>query len=184
MKRGREAERLMDPTFVAANRQGRLDRDQAAELRHRARRSRLVRSIEALAFVGLGALLVALVVPGNATTPDTDPVLIAGILVLLALAFMALRPWADPLGDDVRVGRVDSTFGVPQHSDETSGLARAVMMFVHSPSALFVPSTHFVSIGDRRFVVAASVADVLRERQAVRAYYLPRSMTLVSIAPF
>src|SRR5687768_3599540 len=145
-----ERERLMDPAAIAANREGRLSSKQTVHLRNLARRSRVVRVAEALACVGLAVVLSALVVElGRFGTVDAGVIVTSvAILLLLSLGFFGLRPWSDPLGDDVRAGRVESIFGVPGRSERGSGLARAVMVLVHYPSSLFMPHTHVVSIAD------------------------------------
>jgi hypothetical protein len=174
----------MDPAAIAANREGQLSSKQTVDLRSRARRSRVVRVAEALACIGLAVLLAALVIDlGRFGTVDAGVIVpSAGILLLLGLGFFGLRPWSDPLGDDVRAGRVESIFGVPARSERGSGLARAVMVLVHYPSSLFMPQTHVISIADTQFQVSSATLDAMDYGRAIRAYYLPRSMTLVSIA--
>jgi hypothetical protein len=90
-------------------------------------------------------------------------------LVLAALALFVVRPWSDRLGEDVRAGRVETVTGTLQKA-----------LTLAWPSVVFT-SVHLVTIGERRFVVPPPIWAALDVQRAVRAYYLPTSMTLISI---
>ena len=115
-----------------------------------------------------GVLLVPVITSGTVVTLDIIFAPVSGVLLLLALVFVGVRPWSDPLGDDIRVGRVESIFGVPSHSERRSGTTGVAIAFVHFPTYLFMPATELVSIGDKQFAVPPATEAGLDDGGAVR----------------
>ena len=162
--------RLADPAFVRENREGRLAARQESRLGDGAYRSRFERVIGSIAAVGVAVAAAT----STASLPTADPaeritvwVVCAAIVVLAAIV---LRPWADPLGADVRAGRVERVSGRPVSRAALGGLGRNPWR-----------PRYEVTIGGQRFGVPAWLWSAVDDGRAVTAYYLPRSMTLVSI---
>ena len=161
------AARLVDPGFIRENREGRLAARQETRLGDGAYRSRFERVSAFAAAAG-----VALVAAGSAARVDTgigidtaiDPerlTVLAVAAAVIALAAVVLRPWADPLGLDVRAGQVLRVTG--RFASDGGGLG------------------HAITIDGLRFHVPGWLWSAVDEARIVTAYYLPRSMTLVSI---
>jgi hypothetical protein len=157
--------RLLDPAGLRANRKGRLGPMQLARLGGGAYRSRLRREV----------LFAACVVAAGAAVYYAanlgDSLVLAGpALAVVALSAFVFRPWEDPLGRDVQDGRVERV---------TGSLVSAAR--VDRPSRSFWGDIYHVSIGAVRFPVPAWIWSAMDDARTVTAYYLPRSMTLVSI---
>ena len=184
---------MNDPDLLDAltmNRQGRLAPSQAAVLGRAARRSRIRRAVEALA-AGVMAVLIVVLTRELAAfgLGEAFPLLAAGALALLLVAIIAfdLRPWTDPLGADVREGRVESASGSPERTGREPasdalrsalvGVLRSILNLSWSSGA-----DPRVIIGGRALWLSKELAESLPDG-ILRAYYLPRSMTLVAIEP-
>jgi len=165
--------RLLDPAFLSANREGRLASRQESRLGDGAYRSRFDRTCAFIAAAGVAlvAAVSAARIDANAGLDATigpatpiDPERLTILLVALAvigLAALVLRPWSDPLGADVRAGQVLRVTGSFASAAGGSG--------------------HVVTIEGLRFHVPSWLWSAVDEARVVTAYYLPRSMTLVSI---
>jgi hypothetical protein len=156
-------ERLMDPAAVTANRNGRLAPDQVASLSGRSRRRRIVGWAVAL----LGAVL--LVSSWALAGPDVRVQAFA--LSVVVVVFAGFWLWSDPLGGDVRAGRVESVVGVIQKETEAAGWSRN-----RSRRCIVI-------VGDQVFPIDRRMWAALEDGEPVRAYYLPRSLTLLSFEP-
>jgi hypothetical protein len=161
-----------------ANREGRLTAEQAATLGRSARRSRLRRSVE-FALCAIVAALATMLVFSFSRVTLVDilvPVAIAGIGAIV------FRPWSDPLGADVRAGRVEVVFGAP--STPGYDILRGVLWSLLGGLANMYwtgrPGNRLVLIGPARFIVPDDRVSGIMTFTNVRAYYLPRSMTLLT----
>lgn len=162
--------RLIDPAFLLANREGRLASRQESRLGDGAYRSRFERVTGAIVVVAVA--VAAATSTANLATADpaeriTLWIVCAAIVLLAAIVF---RPWADPLGADLRTGRVERVTGLPVSRAALGGLGRNPWR------------PHYdVTIGGLRFHVPGWLWSAVDDERAVTAYYLPRSMTLVSV---
>ena len=162
--------RFVDPAFLTANREGRLASRQESRLGEGAYRSRFERvtgSVAAVAVAIAAATSTANLETAAPAERITVWVVSAAIVLLAAIAF---RPWADPLGADVRAGRVERVSGVPSSQVAIGGLGRNPWR-----------PRYDVTIGGLRFHVPAWLWSAVDDDRPVTAYYLPRSMTLVAI---
>jgi hypothetical protein len=162
--------RLIDPAFVSANRAGRLASRQESRLGDGAYRSRFERVSGSVAAVGVAAaaILSARDVAATSEVERFGIWILSGAIVLLAA--VTFRPWADPLGRDLRSGLVHCVTGRPVGHTRLSGLGRGGLA-----------TRYDVTIGDRRFAVPAWLWAAVDDGRTVHAYYLPRSMALVSL---
>jgi hypothetical protein len=162
--------RLLDTAFLPANREGRLASRQESRLGDGAYRSRFERVMGSLAAVGVAIAAAASTANLQTEVPAeriTVWIVAAAIVVLAATVF---RPWADPLGADVRAGRVERISGRAVCRAAIGGLG-------HSPWR----PRYEVTIGGLRFPVPSWLWSAVDGDRPITAYYLPRSMTLVSI---
>ena len=162
--------RLVDPAFVSANRAGRLASRQESRLGDGAYRSRFERVAGSIAAVGVAAAAI-LSARDLAASSDLERLavwLLSGAIVVFAA--ITFRPWADPLGSDVRAGLVERVTGRPVGHARVGGLGRGGLA-----------TRYDVTIGDRRFAVPAWLWAAVDDARTVHAYYLPRSMALVSL---
>lgn len=162
--------RLHDPAFLSANREGRLASRQESRLGDGAYRSRFERVLGSVAAAAV-ALAAASSTANLATADPAERITVwivsAAVVVLAAVVF---RPWADPLGADVRAGRVERVTGLPVSRAAIGGLGRNPWR-----------ARYDVTIGGLRFHVPPWLWSAVDDGRAVTAYYLPRSMTLVAI---
>jgi hypothetical protein len=159
--------RLLDPAGLRANREGRLGPVQLARLGGGAYRSRLRREL-----LFAGCVIAAAAAVSYATALGDALILAGPALATAALAAFVFRPWEDPLGRDVQDGRVERVTGSPI---SVTGAAR--------PSRSLWGDIYHFSIDAVRFPVPAWIWSAMDDARTVTAYYLPRSMTLVSIEP-
>jgi hypothetical protein len=157
--------RLVDPAFVSANREGRLASRQEARLGDGAYRSRFERVAGFVGSVGAAVAAAGLV----SSTADAIPVAL-GAAIVVGLAAVVFRPWSDPLGQDVRTGRVERVTGSPVSAARVGVTGRGLR-----------PARYDLTIDGLRFRVPVWLWAAVDEARTVTAYYLPRSMTLVSI---
>jgi hypothetical protein len=162
--------RLTDPAALHANREGRLASTQEARLGDGAYRSRFERVSGSVAAgaVALAASVYALNLE-IATTNERQAVWAMSAAIVLLAAYV-FRPWADPLGDDLRRGVVQRVTGHPLSRVRFRSLG---------PKAW--RATYDVTVGGLRFPVPAWIWSAVDDARTVTAYYLPASMTLVSL---
>ncbi|MFI5255022.1 MAG: hypothetical protein ACHQ15_06165 [Candidatus Limnocylindrales bacterium] len=86
----------------------------------------------------------------------------AAFLFFLLIPLL-LRPWSDRLGDDVRAGNVESLSAVPVMSTRTGRYG----------------TDHYVTFGERRFLVDEPTWATIDPSRTMRAFFLPRSSTLL-----
>ena len=168
------------PDTIRINREGRLTPEQVTNLGMRARRSRIQRAVKFAMSVVIAALVFLLVVSYPRVT-------LAGLLVPVAIAVLGVvvfKPWSDPLGADVRAGRVEVVLGVPAvpKVDLLRRLAWAALAAGSNSSGSGSRDDRLLVVGSLRFVVPESLASAIGGRP-VRAYFLPRSLTLLSAEP-
>jgi hypothetical protein len=162
--------RLIDPASVRENRAGRLASSQRSRLTDGAYRSRYERVAGSLAALATAAAASAYTA-NLATASDPERLTVYAFSAAIAiLAVIVFRPWADPLGADVRSGVVEHVTGNP--------IGRASLRSVGRGA--WRPS-YELTIGGLRFSVPAWLWGAVDEGRTVTAHYLPRSMSLVSI---
>ena len=115
-------------------------------------------------------------------------VTLAGVLVpvaIVVLGSVVFRPWSDPLGADVRDGRVETVVGEPavRSVDLVRRFAWSLLASASNYYGSMSRGDRLMTIGARRFTVPEQVASAVAGRYPVRAYYLPRSGTLLSLEP-
>ena len=172
---------LRDPVALDVNRRGALTTSQAALLAERAREFRRRRVVQTAATTLVGIVVILLL-----ASPSTSMGLLGLGAVIVLLAWLQFRPWADPLADDVREGRVESVAGEVRRPARSVGsvFGRAVLtLLAGSVDAWRADERTEVAVGDRIFAAALDDAARLRAEPRVRAYFLPRSSTLVGFEP-
>lgn len=162
--------RLIDPAFVAANREGRLASRQESRLGDGAYRSRFERIAGSIAAIGV-AVAASLYASRLEGASDGEHLTVYAVsAVIVGLAAIVFRPWADPLGADLRSGVVERVTGTPTSEATLRRLGREAWR-----------AGYRVTIGGLPFAVPAWLWGAVDDARTVTAYYLPRSMTLVSI---
>jgi len=172
---------ISGPDTLRANREGRLTTEQASYLGKRARRARIGRVVKS----GFGLVVAGLTAAFGFSYP---PVTLADILVPVAIATLSVvvfRPWSDPLGSDVRAGRVEMVGAVPRvpRVDLLRRLALALLAAGWNSLGSWERDDRILVIGSVRFMVPEDLSSAIGEENPVRAYYLPRSKTLLSAEP-
>ncbi len=163
--------------LLRENLEGRLTAEQWARGATLARRSRIRRTIELVTCVVIAAFTVD--VGLTSYTPSAGPLIVAAAIVLAgALVF---KPWSDPLGEDVREGRIQMVIGEPRipKIDWLRRLAWFLLGGASRNPGVGVRGDRLLDVDGVRFFVDESNLEAVRGASKVRAYILPRSKILI-----